>query len=545
MKYTPKVHETPRLLLADAYTIGANEFQSNKAKEKSCYYITFRRILEKIDPELYRKGDNRMLFFGFQRILHRLLFKKIEQWEIDEADAFLEKAKVNAKGELSEYWYPRELWVRIVNEFNGRVPILIKAMPEGSVVYPNEPVATFESMVDGFGELAAWFESKTLQCWAPSERGTQDRHFYDQVRELYREYFPAMPQAELNFYASIVLTDFGDRAGMCSMESEDLGLTALYTFNGSDTFCGGYQAWKNSNHTPGVCVSVKALAHRNVQAYDKEDGAYNAIYEAAKPFDMVSLVNDCYSSRNAVEKYHIPLALRSKREGNGKIVVTRPDSGIAFDEVMWTINCAIQYGLFEDKEFYGKQWRFGTFLHFIEGDGLKHHDILVILRAILEMGCTPWSWGLFGMGGGQRNNLKRDNISAKYALDAMGNEYTPVVKFSDTYEKTTLPGPKKVLRSKEALEKCQTIVFRHEGLIDGSDDALVVYYDGLAPVDFFDGGMLDNFNTIKERSHKQFDSYPKSLSTLENHNYPASVAILNARKRLLEKYAPKKDVNAY
>ena len=545
MKYTPKVHETPRLLVADAYTIGADEFQSPKAKEKSWYYITFRRLLEKIDPDLYRKGDNRMLFFGLQRILHRLFYKPVEQWEIDEADAFLAHAKINSKGELSPYWYPRELWVRIVNEFNGRPPIYIKAMPEGSVVYPNEPVVTFESMVDGFGELAAWFESKTLHCWGATERATQDRHFYDQVRELYHEYFPTMPQAELNFYASIVLTDFGDRAGLCAMESEDQGLTALYTFNGSDTFCGGYQAWKNSNHTPGVCVSVKALAHRNVQAYDAENGAYEAIYNAAKDYDMVSLVNDCYASRHCVETYHVPLALRSKNEGNGKVVVTRPDSGIAFDEVMWTINCAIRYELFEDKMFYGKMWRFGTFLHFIEGDGLKHKDCLTILRAILEMGCTPWSWGLFGMGGGQRNGLKRDNISAKYALGAMGDEYTPVVKFSDTYAKTTLPGPMKVLRTEEALKNNRTIVFRHEGKADGSDDTLVVYYDGLAPIDFFDGGMLDDFNVIKARSHDQFDNYPKSLTTDENHNYPASITILNKRKELLEKYAPEKNTADY
>ena len=127
----------------------------------------------------------------------------------------------------------------------------------------------------------------------------------------------------------------------------------------------------------------------------------------------------------------------------------------------------------------------------------------------------------------------------------MGNNYQGVVKFSDTYGKTTLPGPFKVLRTKEALENKQTIVFRHEGKADGSDDALVVYYDGLAPVDFFDGGMLDDFNVIKARSHEQFDSMPKNLFTEENHNYPASIAVLNERKRLLVKYAPDKDAANY
>ena len=545
MKYTHKTHETPRLLLADAYTIGANQFQSEKAKEKSIYYITFRRNLYKINPELYTKGDDRILFFGLQRILDRILYKPVEQWEIDEADAFLAHQKVNTKGEFTPYLYPKELWQRVVDEFGGRVPIKITAMPEGSVVYPNEPVIEIESTVDGFGELAAWFESKLLQVWAASERGTQDRHFYDKVRELYKENFPHLTQVELNFFASIVLTDFGDRAGICSMESEDLGMTALYTFGGTDTFCGAYQAWKNSGNTVGLSSSVYALAHRNVQAYENEDGAYNALYEQMKDGDFGSMVNDCYASRNAVVKYHIPLALRSKGEGNGKVIVTRPDSGVAKDEVLFTILMAIQNGLFEMVDFDGDKWYAGTTLHFIEGDGLTHHDILEILQMLIDHKYVPWTWGLFGMGGGQRNALKRDNLSAKYALCAMGNNYQGVVKFSDTYGKTTLPGPFKVLRTKEALENKQTIVFRHEGKADGSDDALVVYYDGLAPVDFFDGGMLDDFNVIKARSHEQFDSMPKNLFTEENHNYPASIAVLNERKRLLVKYAPDKDAANY
>jgi nicotinamide phosphoribosyltransferase len=540
MKYTRKNHKTPRLLIADAYTIGAHQFQSPAARKKSVYYITFRRILEKINPELYSDGDNRILFFQLQRILDRILYKPVEQWEIDSSVEFLATAKVNSKGELKRYWCPIELWQEVVDKYNGRPPIRITAMPEGSVVYPNEPCIMIESLVDGFGELAAWFESKILQTWAGSEAGTQDRHFYDKVRNLYKKYFPNLSQKEINFYASIVLTDFGDRAGMNLLESEDIGMTHLYTFGGSDTFAAGYQAWMNSNKTPGVCTSVYALAHRNVQAWENEGDAYTAIYEAAEHYDFISMVNDCYCSRNAVEKYHIPLALRSLKEGNGKVVVTRPDSGVALDEVMWTIQTAIKYGLFEEKIVDGKKWITGTYLHFIEGDGLTHHDILEILTAMLEAGYIPWTWGLFGMGGGQRNALKRDNLSAKYALAAMDDDYTPVVKFSETFGKTTLPGPFKVLRSPEALANKKTIVFANEA----GENAMVIYYDGLAE-EFFDGGMLDDFNVIKERSHQQFDNMPLSLCTEENHGYPASDNVLEERRRLLTKYAPDKEVVNY
>lgn len=547
MKYTPKVHETPRILRADAYTIGSDAFQSAKAKRKSVYYLTFRKELCKIDPLLYPEGDNRMLLFGPQRTLHRLLYKAIEMWEIDQSDEFLRYAKVNSKGKLKRYHFPKEMWLEVINKYNGRPPIRISGLPEGSVIYPNEPAMLIENLdeheFNGFGELAAWFESKLLHIWAPSERGTQDRHLYDQIRKLYRKYFHKLSDQEINFFASIAVTDFGDRAGMNDTESEDMGMTALYTFGGSDTFAGGYQAWMNSNKTPGVCTSVYALAHRNIQAYKKEGDAYTAIYDASEDDDFISMVNDCYASRNAVSQYHIPLAKRSLAEGNGKIVVTRPDSGVPIEEVMWTIATAIEHGLFGEADMNGDGviWKTGSTLHFIEGDGLKHRDILEILTAMCEAGYVPWTWGLFGVGGGQRNNLKRDNLSAKYALCAIGDDYEPVVKFSETFGKTTLPGPMKVLRNEDSLKNKRTIVFPYE---DG-EDKIVVYYDGLAE-NFFDfPGMLDDFNEIKARSHQQFDTMPLSLSTAENHGYPASEVMLQKRRELLAEYAPDKEAANY
>jgi hypothetical protein len=35
--YKRKIHEVPRLLMADAYTIGSNEIESEEAKEESVY----------------------------------------------------------------------------------------------------------------------------------------------------------------------------------------------------------------------------------------------------------------------------------------------------------------------------------------------------------------------------------------------------------------------------------------------------------------------------------------------------------------------------
>lgn len=557
MAYKRRCHETPRLLIADAYTIGADAFQSLDARRKSIYYFTFRRSLSSINTTLYREGDNRMLFFGLQRVIERIFLKPVTHAEIDAAAEYLANAKITTKG-LAPFWFPEAMWRKVVDDYNGYPPIKIIAVPEGSVVYPNEPIGEIESMApydENMGELAAWFESKLLQVWASSERGTQDRHWYSRIRELITKTCPEYFQEEVNFFASIMLHDFGDRSGMNDRESEDMALTALYTFNGTDTFAGAYQAFLNSNKTPGIGTSVNALAHRNVQAYDNEREAYEAIFDASEDNELVSMVNDCYYSRKAVKEYQLPLAIKGATDGSNRVVVSRPDSGDPFEEIMYILKTAVEAGLYTTKIHNGIEYKYATNLRFLEGDGMTYEVMWDIMVRLIDAGFIPWGWGLFGQGGGQRNSLKRDDFGAKYALCAKGIYLTPVVKFSDTYGKTTLPGPFKLLRDFESMTNKETIVFYNEGVgkFDESikKDYRVVYYDGLLAKNsneegaWAGPGMEDDFMTIKERSHKQFDTYPLTLKTEKNHNFPASEMILQTRRKILMKNAPDKNAEDY
>lgn len=527
-----RVHDTPRLLHADAYTTGSNEFESDDAREKSTYYITFRRMLHGVNPDLYLKGNNKMIFAGIQRILDKLFYVPITHTEIDQTIEFLKHAKVTTRG-MKEYQFPEKIWRRVVDEFNGRPPIEILAMPEGSVVYQNEPVVQITSLVEGMGILAAWFESKLLHVWGASERITQNQHWFAYLKDMVRSIEPDLSDEMVSFYASIMLHDFGDRAGIVMEESEELGMDHLYTFPGTDTFCGAFQAFMNCDgkKTEGLFSSVNALAHRNVQAYEFEGDCYEAVYNKSNDGEIISMVADCYDFENAVENYLLPLAKRSVEEDNGKIVVARPDSNDALDQVLWVCRLAVKHGLYTEKVINGKTWKFATSLHFIEGDGMTFGRMKEIIAALIAEGFVPYSWGLFGVGGGLRNGLKRDNFSAKYALCAVGNEDKGVVKYG-MVGKSTLPGPFKVLRSPEALANKVTIVKPD----DEGENAMVEYFNGARIQKPFGIGQDDDFITIKNRIHEQFDSMPLSLETEENGNYPASIVILQERVSLLEKY---------
>ena len=128
MKYKNKVHRVPRPLLADAYTIGSFKFQSEEARQKSVYYITFRRELYKINETIYDKGDDRILFCGLQRIIEQLFLEPIEQWEIDETKKMLEFARISGKG-LKEYSFDEEMWQDIVDNYNGTHHTTLKGKP--------------------------------------------------------------------------------------------------------------------------------------------------------------------------------------------------------------------------------------------------------------------------------------------------------------------------------------------------------------------------------------------------------------------------------
>lgn len=541
VKLPPKrVHETPRLVISDAYTQGSPLFQSAKAQERSVYYMTYRRKPSQINQTIYTPGDDRIAWAGLQRINEDLLRKPVTHKEIDEALRFMANAKVSTKG-LSRYYLPEAMWRKVVDEYNGRPPITIYSMPEGSVVYPNEPVAIFENVPDGMGELAAWYESKWLQCWAPSERATQDQNMVRWFRQKIKEVNPELTDRDIKFLASLQITDMGDRAGMNNRESEDLGMTHLYTWAGTDTFCGAYQAWMNSGKQ-NVFSSVYAMAHRNAQAYENEGDSYEALYNAMEDGDFGSMVGDVYDFEHAVNEYQVKLALRSVKEGNGKIVVSRPDSDDPLDMIRIVLNAALANGLYEEKVHAdGTTWKYATFLHYISADGMDFTVIKKIVNWMIENKFVFYSWGLFGMGGNFRNGLKRDNLSAKFALSSMGNDDQGVCKFSEAIGKTTLPGRFKIVRDAEALASKTTIRKPSEP----GKNAMVEYYNGARQEKPFGPGQYEDFLTIQERLNREMVTMPLSLESAENHNYPASQLILDERRALLHKYAPNKDQSNY
>lgn len=544
-----RIHDTPRLLIADAYTIGSDEFESEWAREKSVYYITMRKYLYKTDPTLYTEADTRFVFSGLARLLDYLFYDPVTTEEIEETARFLAHAKFTLNG-FQNYSFPRELWEMVVRDYNGRPPIQIKALPEGCVFYPNEPVVEVSSDVFGkyLGVLAAWFESTTLMVWADTEFLTQNENMVLKLRQQYRQIYKTASDEEVDSYVRLLITDFGARASSVPQEAEFLGETWLHSFGGTDTFAGAYQAWKNGGEQPGIFSSVKALAHRNPQSFATEWEAYQALYDHLKPGEIGSFVADVNDFWTAVEgnehskgKSLLELAIRSREEGVNKIIVGRPDSGNAIEQVTWMCRLGLKNNLFTTVTIDGVEWRSGTCFRFIEGNGLSWQGIFDLNQALIDMGCVPHMWGMYGMGGHKRNSLARDNTSAKYALCSVGDENHGVCKFSEEIGKTTLPGPFKLRRDKHSIETKETIALHDEK----GRDARVVYFDGRNIFKPFGPGMEFTHQEKTKLIREQLRTMPLSLNTADNMNFPITAKVRNARRNLLAINAPKKLAKNY
>jgi len=499
LKGTPAV---PRLLVADAYTIGTGPHASNDAKYNSVYHITPRRGFDKFLPKEFL-ADGRIVFAGLRRILRDFFTKPVTMDEVDEAERFL--ATAHAGG--TEYRFDRDLWVRVVKNCNGIIPIKIEAFEEGTTSFAYEPVVQVTS-AEGFGELAGYFESKLLHLWSSSERITALKWAFEYLRRGAAEAHPSWTNEQVEFAVSVMLHDFGDRAGVCSMESEVLGQAHLMVVPGTDTFSAAYLDWKENGETPFAC-SIHALAHRTVMAYMRENDCHTALYRLGKVTGITAHVSDTYDYFKQVDWFGEMLSGKWKEDTN--LVVARPDSGDMVKCVKHVLAVCEKYGLYTTDPDTGL--KMATRLRWIQGDSVHWDTMIEVIHAVLQAGWSPYASGAFGIGGFLRNSISRDHAGTSMKLCAVGNGDRPAVKRSETSAKSSIPGVVKVIDNNGASDIAT--VFNVTEQTSGGN-LLKVWYNGIGVKDLehaFYPPALETSSVIRERIGSEFfrRAEPKSV----------------------------------
>ena len=342
------------------------------------------------------------VFFGLQAFIKEYLLDPITQADIDVADEIL-----TAHGEP----FNRAGWEYILRQHKGYLPVVIRAVPEGTVVPVKNVLATIENTDPECFWLTTYLETALLRAvWYPTTVATQSKA----IKKIILDYLEKTGDPTA---IDFKLHDFGAR-GVSSMESAGIGGAAhLVNFMGSDTITGILYAREYYN--AGIAgFSIPAAEHSTITSWgrDNEVKAYeNMLTQFAKPGSIVAIVSDSYDVFNAVDKLWGE-ELRQQIIDSGATVVIRPDSGDPLIICRQLIQkLAAKFGTTTND----KGFRVLNNVRLIQGDGVNEHTIRMILGDFLVHGFSADNIA-FGMGGALLQQLDRD--TQKFAMKCSSAE---------------------------------------------------------------------------------------------------------------------------
>ena len=352
------------------------------------------------------------VFFGLQAFIKEYLLEPISQRDIDIADEIL-----TAHGEP----FNRAGWQYILDKHRGYLPVVIRAVPEGTVVPVKNVLATIENTDPECFWLTTWLETALLRAvWYGTTVATQSWT----IKQVILDYLERTGDPST---IDFKLHDFGAR-GVSSMESAGIGAAAhLVNFMGTDTITGVLFAREYYN--AGISgFSIPAAEHSTITSWGR-DGEVKAYENMVKQFgragSILAVVSDSYDIYNAASKLWGE-DLRQRVIDSGATVVIRPDSGdpvevnrrlveILGEKFGYTVNA--------------KGFKVLNNVRLIQGDGINELTVRSILGAFMAMG---WSADniAFGMGGALLQIVDRDTqkFAMKCSAAEVNGKWIDVVK---------------------------------------------------------------------------------------------------------------------
>jgi nicotinamide phosphoribosyltransferase len=418
------------------------------------------------------------VFFGLQALLKEYLVKPVT------ADDVALAAEVCAAHGVP---FNRDGWLHIVAAHGGRLPLRIRAVPEGTVVPINHALVTVENTDPACWWLTSYVETALLRVWYPTTVASQGLATRRLIADsLARTGDPAGLPFKLH--------DFGAR-GVSSLESAMLGgMAHLVNFQGTDTITAllGARIYYGE---PMAGFSLPAAEHSTITAWGRggELDAYrNMLRQYGRPGAQLAVVSDSYDLDAAVSRLWGG-ALRDEVIASGATVVIRPDSGDPTSVVLRTVR-ALDASFGADVN--AKGFRVLRHVRVIQGDGITRESIASILGALESAGYSADNVA-FGQGGALLQQVHRDTLgfAMKASAAEVAGEWRDVFKAPVTDPaKRSKAGRLTLMRRGDAFATVRLDSPGYQqALADGATEALrTVYEDGRLLVD-------DSFAAIRAR----------------------------------------------
>lgn len=355
-------------------------------------------------------------FFGLQYILEKYMVGEI----VTDVD-------VGHAHDLATYHFGDpslfniEGWNHIVRDHGGKLPLRIKAAPEGTKVPISNVMMTVENTCPKCFWLTNAMESLLTHVWAPSIVATMSYHVLTMI-----EGYVIKTGGDVNM-VPFQLHDFGYRGASSHESAAIAGAGVLLKGRGTDTLSAIELLMRYYGaRMDDTAFSVPATEH-SVMTSLGEKGEMDLVDQLLidYPKGILSVVGDSYDIFRFAETISTTFKDRIMAR-DGKFVL-RPDSGppvdtmVRLSEILWA-----HFGGSVNAEGYKV---FDPHIGLLWGDGLEPAIIEEILEACIRAGFCASNY-VFGMGGGLLQKINRDmqRLAFKCSAQKRGGEWFDIRK---------------------------------------------------------------------------------------------------------------------
>lgn len=342
-----------------------------------------------------------IVFFGLQMLLKKYLTGVlITPKDVDQANEFFE----NHFGRDDVFDY--EGWMYIAKDLNGKLPIRIYALPEGTISSNRTPLMVVESTDEKVFWVVNYVESLLSHIWNTCTVASNTLQMKKILRNVLKS-TSDLSDEDFDFVLRTRMHDFGYRGVSSDETARTAGLAFLTSFVGTDNLRSIVQGMEFYNS--GVTgISVPATEHStmtsNGEGSDGEMEIMNRALTDVYSTGIVSIVSDSYDIKRALEEYYGD-ELRDIILGRGGVLVVRPDSG---DPVVTTQKV---FEILWDKfggEINSKGYKvLNPKVRMIQGDGIDLEMLRKIVRNFVQNNISIENI-VFGSGGGLLQKFNRD-----------------------------------------------------------------------------------------------------------------------------------------